>query len=516
MKKAFLVFFLVFIAYQVHCQFTFPPNGEVYNDSVLPRIDIIMEPDSLNAMYGSPDSDHEYPVTFIFHKTAVPDTFYNVGFRIRGNTSRFSGKKSFKISINTFVKGRKYYSVEKLNLNGEHNDPSVIRSKLAWNLLRKMNVPAPRANHVEVYINRKYYGLYINVEHIDENFVKSRYGNNNGNLFKCLYPADLVFISNNASDYKLLFNNYRIYDLNTNKDIDDYSDLASFINILNNTPDGTFKEEIEKVFDVDNFLKAMAVDVLISNWDGYAFNKNNFYLYHNLVSGKFEYLPYDLDNTFGIDWFGVDWAKRDINNWASDENRPLFKKIMKVQAYRDQFNLYVQELLQKYFNPGKMNPEIDAIKEMITEPAWNDTYRTLDYGWNTDDFTNSYDMSLGQHVKYGLKQYIEARYNSALTQLQLPSGVQFSNTGIEVYPNPFHGELNIKLSGLNSFPIKMAVLDATGRIVYAGSLQGKGTSSIKWSANDSRGNRLPNGLYIVSLTYGSSDVQYKTKVILVQ
>ena len=35
-----------------------------------------------------------------------------------------------------------------------------------------MNIPAPRSNHVKVYINDNYYGLYINVEHIDEEFIK--------------------------------------------------------------------------------------------------------------------------------------------------------------------------------------------------------------------------------------------------------------------------------------------------------------------------------------------------------
>ena len=25
------------------------------------------------------------------------------------------------------------------------------------------------------------------------------------------------------------------------------------------------------------------------------------------ITGKFVFIEYDMDNTFGIDWFGIDW-----------------------------------------------------------------------------------------------------------------------------------------------------------------------------------------------------------------
>ena len=156
------------------------------------RIDITINPDTLDWIYNNPESDIEFHAVFVFDNGTVHDTIDPVGFRLRGNTSRYSKKKSFTVSFNTFTSGGKYYGVEKLNLNGEHNDPSVMRSKLMWDIMRKWQIPAPRANHVQVYINGNYYGLYINVEHIDEEFAQSRFGNKDGNLFKCLYPADLV------------------------------------------------------------------------------------------------------------------------------------------------------------------------------------------------------------------------------------------------------------------------------------------------------------------------------------
>ncbi|MCB9248748.1 MAG: CotH kinase family protein [Ignavibacteriales bacterium] len=38
--------------------------------------------------------------------------------------------------------------------------------------LTNIGIVSSRASHAAVYINGDYYGLYISVEHIDENFIK--------------------------------------------------------------------------------------------------------------------------------------------------------------------------------------------------------------------------------------------------------------------------------------------------------------------------------------------------------
>nr|HQV33979.1 CotH kinase family protein [Calditrichia bacterium] len=396
-------------------------SNPVYADDVIPVIRITIDPDSLAEILdpANAESDHEFPARFIFDNGAILDTLENVGFRLRGNTSRYSRKKSFKVSFNTFERGRKYYGFEKLNINGEHNDPSIIRSKLCWDMFNELGLVSSRANHVRLYVNEVYYGLYINVEHIDENFLRDRYGNNNGNLYKCLWPADLEYLGGNPDLYKFMSGNRRTYELKTNTDRDDYTDLAFLIANLRFIPD-SLMTEFEKIFNVDDFLRVLAVDVAIGNWDNYWFNKNNFYLYNNPESGVFDYLPYDLDNTFGIDWVGPDWGNRDIYAWGHDsEARRLVSKILAVQEYRDRYSYYLNKLVNSLFLPAVMFPGIDAIHTMITPAAAEDTVRTLDYGYTLDDFNNSYDLPLGGHVEYGLKPYIITRRNAILAQLQL-------------------------------------------------------------------------------------------------
>ncbi|MDX9904611.1 MAG: CotH kinase family protein [Bacteroidales bacterium] len=348
------------------------------------------------------------------------DTVDTVGFRLRGNTSRSSQKKSFKVSFNTFTPGGKFYGVEKLNLNGEHNDPSVMRSKVMWDILRKWDIPAPRANHVRVYINGSYYGLYINVEHIDEEFAMSRFGNKDGNLFKCLWPADLDYRGSDPESYKIWTGERWVYELKTNLEENDFSDLAAFIGVLENSSDEVLTCDLDALFNVYDYLKVMAAQIFCGDWDGYMYNKNNFYLYHNTATGKFEYIPYDVDNTFGIDWFGIDWANRDIYGWqpGGDQPRPLYDRLIHHPVFRQQFSRYAEQLVSSTLDIDSLMQTIEARRSMIAPYVAIDPYYPLDYGYDYSDFMNSYTAAIGAHVKWGLYPYLGARKSSMLAQIE--------------------------------------------------------------------------------------------------
>lgn len=396
----------------------------IFDDTTLPEVYISIDADSLSKVLADTNwySNHEYPATFIFKRGVEADTVNDIGFRIRGNTSRSSAKKSFKVSFNTFVQGREYYGLDKMNLNGEHNDPSIIRSKLSWDIFQKFDVTASRANHVKLYINDVYYGLYINVEHIDNEFVGDRFGGEEGNLYKSLWPADLSYISENPDDYRWSpeWADRRVYDLKTNTELDDYSDLASLISFLEFSDEIEFENLIEDYINVDGVIRWMAIDILTGNWDNYWFNQNNYYLYFNKNDQRFEFIPYDYDNTFGIDWIGPDWGTRDINNWGPDGgSRPLTNRILEVEEYKNRLHFYLNKMIEEYFNEVVLFSEIDRLKALTEAAAEADTFRTKDYGYGIGEYHASFTAALGGHVDYGLKPYITTRISSTLEQLQL-------------------------------------------------------------------------------------------------
>ena len=409
----------------LYAQITNPEAGPVFTDTEVPSIYINLPQESIDAILDDVWSDDEYEAQFIFMSSEIQDTVENVGVRLRGNTSRASAKKSVKVSFNTFQPGRKFHGLEKLNINGEHNDPSIVRSKTSWDLSQWVGLPASRSNHVALYVNGDYLGLYTNVEHIDEVFVSKRFEDGSGNLWKCLYPANLKYLGFNPDLYKSESEGRRIYDLKTNKTQDDYSKLAHFIDVINNYEGESFKCEIERIFDVDNYIKSVVLEVLLSHWDGPTANMNNFYLYHDPCNDKIQFIPYDLDNTFGIDWSGRDWTEISIYDWSENSwdngPRPMYNSIMAVPEYRSRFNHYMRFVIDNYFNESVLFPYLDEKLDLVKSFRENDTFAGLDYGWDYDDFLQSYELSIGDHVRKGMKEYVSQRVSNTMTELEQTS-----------------------------------------------------------------------------------------------
>jgi spore coat protein CotH len=397
-----------------------PPYGEVFDQTEVTSIYITIHADSLQEMIANLESEHEYPAQFIFQSDGLNDTVQNIGFRLRGNTSLNAAKKSFKISFNTFVTGGQWQELEKINLLATVNDPSLIRSKLSHDLFRKFGVASARTSYTRLYINDEYRGVYLNVEQIDERMAAAYFdGQGDGNLYKCTYPADLNFISNNPQDYQVALWGEQPYDLSTNDYLYDYSDLSNFIATLNNTPADYLSCDLPAVFHVSDFLKITAIDVLLGNWDNYSFLKNNYYLYHDQLTNRIRFIPYDLDNTLGIDWIGIDWTTRPLYNWSMDgEARPLYTRIMQNPAYRNLFSQYIDDLCNTHFHPDTIAQQIDYWQTLLQPHVAEDPYYALDFGYDNNAFIQAPWESCCAHVPYGILPYVEARRLSALNQLE--------------------------------------------------------------------------------------------------
>jgi hypothetical protein len=391
-----------------------PTNNNAFLQNEVAKIKIYIVQTDLDYILNEDNlfSDQEFPATFIYNSNASNDTILNIGFRLRGNTSRYAKKKSFSISFNEFVSGQKFKGLKKMNLNGQHNDVSLMRTKLSQEILNNVGLHSSRTSYVELYINDEYKGLYVNVEHIDKEFLESRFTTDfSGNLYKCNYGADLTYWGSNPENY------YSTFELKTNKTQNNYSGLIHFLEILNSTPNSTFACEIEKVLDVESYLKSAAFEILIGHWDGYIYNKNNFYLYQRPSDMRFVYLCYDMDNTFGVDWFNIDWSIRNIYNWQSNETRPLFNKLMEIPFYKQLFTEKLKEMLDSTFKSDILATRINEIQNLIASSVELDSYRTLDYGFSYQDFLNSNNLAWGSHIKQSLNGYISSRITSVQGQL---------------------------------------------------------------------------------------------------
>lgn len=401
---------------QVH-----PADNNAFLQNEVASVFIEVDPTDLALMLhpDSLESNHEYPAKFRYVSTVLVDSMDNVGFRLRGNTSRFAAKKSFKVSMNSFVQGQKWLGLEKLNLNGEHNDPSILRSFLSASLLREQNVISSRNSYVRLYINDEYKGLYYNVEHIDENFLDERFpGDDNGNLYKSFWGADMSFLGQSQSSY------VPFYELKTNKSTNDYSGLISFLNTLNNCSNADFPCVIQQILDVDLYLRTLVIEVLAGHWDGHSYNKNNFYLYQRPSDGKFVFIEYDMDNTFGIDWMGINWATRNIYQWSqTNQPRPLYTRLMNVPYFKDLYTYYMDQAITSFYNEQNLNTLLLNKQSLIESAALEDTYKALDYGFSDQTFLNAITQAAGGHVTSSIYSFMLNRRTTA--------GIQTNYQGLQ-------------------------------------------------------------------------------------
>jgi spore coat protein H len=399
-------------------QIVHPPTNEGFLQDEVASIYINLPSAQLDLLLGdSLYSDHEFLAQFTYQSTNFNLSLNQVGFRVRGNTSRNAGKKSFNIDFNEFVPGQKFIDVDNMNLIGNHNDPSQLRAWLSGEILKDAELPVSRSSYVKLFINNEYKGLYLNNEAIDDEFLQSRFINDDtGNLYKCIWGADLMYQGTNPLAYS------SVYELKTNKTLNDYSGIIHFLEVLYSSSISEFPCAIQEVFDVDLYLKTLVYEILIGHWDGYAGNKNNYYLYQRPSDGKFVFIEYDMDNTFGIDWFSIDWSERDINNWQIG-NRPLIQRLFSVSYFEDRFNFHMQEALNSVFT-GNLIQELESKQLLIQQAAFDDVYKELDYGFTDQDFLNAIHTTFGNHVTNNFSDYISNRRQTATNQLTTYQGIE--------------------------------------------------------------------------------------------
>ena len=213
---------------------------------------------------------------------------------------------------------------------------------------------------------------------------------------------------------------------------------------------------------------SLAIDVATGNWDDYGYNKNNYFLYHHLTTGQFEFVTYDTDNTFGVDWVQRDWATRDCRDWLThSEPRPLASKLLAVPALETYYYHVLDSVTQLVTRPDSIFPRIDYLKNLITAAALADTFRSLDYGYDFADFELGYTGTVDGHTPYGIKPFLATRYQNTLSQLATVDSYppQELAASVVAFPNPVgDGEmLHLRAAALPTQTLSVSLWDVTGR-----------------------------------------------------
>ncbi|MHC5065127.1 MAG: CotH kinase family protein [Planctomycetota bacterium] len=211
-----------------------------------------------------------------------------VGVRKKGFVGSLTSQRpSLKIKFNEFKKGGKYLGLDRLTLNNNHQDPSQVKQLLSYAWFERADVPAPRCNLARVFVNEKDLGIYSNVESVRRPFLLDRFGSDEGNLYEST-AGD--FVMGDLSDFEA----------KTNRKNNDYSDLRRIIGILDAGGEDCIPQ-LEEYLDLDQFVRFWVAELLLGHWDGYAGNRNNYFVYNDPGRERFVFMPWGTDQTFSDD-----------------------------------------------------------------------------------------------------------------------------------------------------------------------------------------------------------------------
>jgi spore coat protein H len=360
MKKNQLLFLLLLV-----CAFGIKAQESLFDDSVIHEIRIT-SPDT--NLWQNIDDDYNifYPDVPYRDVTIEIDgtTIASVGLKQKGFSSNFlidTTKKPMKIDFAEFVDDQRYDGVKKLNLMNGVGDPAIAKDKLAYDMFRQHGIPSPRVAHVKVFIQDEYWGTYAMIEQIDKRYLKRNFADNDGNLWKNKGNSNLTWEGPNPESYT--------FELQTNEEENDWSKFIEFVDVINNSSNAEFKTALEDIFHIDEYLRILAIDLSINNWDSYVDHGRNWYLYHEPKSNKIHWLPWDYNFAFDRDPTN---GEGDLNILNEGFQKILIDRVLNVPEWKEKYLNYMCEILQVNMTSERLEPKLTQQLDLIDDD-WNST-----------------------------------------------------------------------------------------------------------------------------------------------
>lgn len=345
------------------------------------------------------------PCSFKFNGTE----WYNVGIRYKGNSSLQSAyqsgnnKLSFKLDFDEFeeaspaYQNQRFYGFRQLNLNNNYDDASLMREKVGADLFRAFGLASSQTAFCVVYIDHgngpQYFGVYALVEEVDDTVLDDQFADGSGNLYKP--DGDAASFAQGTYDEGEM-------EKKTNVTIADYSDVKSLYDIINSAdrisnPD-EWKASLEAIFNVDGFMKWLAANTVIQNWDTYGRMTHNYYLYNNPADNKLTWIPWDNNEALQD---GKQGGTLSISLNEVSSSWPLISYLIDVDEYNAVYKSYLRKFIDEVFIPSEMIATYEKYNGMIKEYAYAEV-SGYTYIQNDSEYNNAVST---------LKSHVQSRNN---------------------------------------------------------------------------------------------------------
>ena len=286
----------------------------------------------------------ESPYTYFKGDISIDGhTMESVGIRKKGFFGSMDQQRpSLKVKFNEYEDHGTLGGVDRLTLNNNKQDQSLASQQMAYALFRKADLVAPRTSLARVTVNGEYLGIYSNVESVKRQFLERNFGSSKGDLFEGTVPSDFADGQTER------------FEIKQGKNRKDIEALASVL--ANDDDDDRLLRELEERIDIDQFLKYWALESLIGFWDGYAGNQNNYFLYQDPESEKFQMIPWGADYAFTPQFQSGPLSVKAKGRLAYRLNQ--------IPSIRQRYQNTLNQLLENVWDEDELLNTIDTVESL--------------------------------------------------------------------------------------------------------------------------------------------------------
>lgn len=350
----------------------------------------------------------------VANATIDGQTYANIGVKYRTKRAFKIGAKrnALQLKLNFIDKNQTHEGYQSLKLSDALRDPSMIREILGYEIARKY-MPAPQANYAQVTINDEYYGLFVNVEPVNNQFLMKQFGDSDGSFFKGIADTKKSTpdgCKNNVfsalmyeDDVTCYLNNYEI------KSESGWDDLIQLTKVLAQQP-----SRIDQILNIDRTLWMLAFNNVLVNLNSYSGRQSqNFYLYQD-TTGRFNPILGDLNLAFGSyksAIVGSDLRLKQLQELdpllhVEEAYKPLIQQLLQDGDNEKVYLSHVRTILQENFVNGSYLKRAEELQRLIQVPFINDNNRKYSF----DEFKKSLKSTIGTRSRIpGIKELMQRR-----------------------------------------------------------------------------------------------------------
>ncbi len=325
---------------------------------LIPSYFLTLEQEELEDLRGDLWNDEPVPASL-----KIEGNIYDVDIAYRGSYTRKFRKRSYRIE---FIDPKIFSGAREIHLNAEYKDPSLFRNKLSFDFFNDLGVLSPESQHINLIRNDSSKGVYLQLESVDEFFLKKR-GLPSGPIYYAVNNDANFSLMRDEKMKKTLLSGYQRA---VGKPSDDDT-LLDLINKINTVSLSNFSNEISQSFNIDRLLRWLAGAVCTMNNDGFT---HNYALYHNSGTGLFEIIPWDYDATWGrkVDG-GI--MQYDYVPLEGKKSNHLCYLLMRVPEFRKLYRNILEGILETTFTTNYMENRVASLHAALRPHILLDPYK---------------------------------------------------------------------------------------------------------------------------------------------